>query len=381
MSTDIRTGMADVSAPTPQSATAERSCANCGTRLIGRYCHECGQSSHLHRSLVHFGEELLHGLLHFDARGLRTLPLLALRPGLLTRRYLDGQRTRYVNPLLLFLFCIILMFFVVEMAGGSAPHTRVTAAQRAAALDELNRNLAADNAAVAQATRALAQAQTQAEAQAQRAAGGLGDARDNLAAARAQQRIDTAVLQGVRAALPDPVDAAGGGGAAGGPAASGAGGAVQWLAALSSLKVDTGHPRLDATLRHIFADPYLFLFRLRDAASHLAFLLVPISLPFLCLLFARRRDVVAYDHVVFSLYSLSFMSLLVIAVTLLGLAGFAGLAAVMLLAVPPVHMFAQLRGTYALSAGAALWRTVALLGVAGTTFLLFVGLIVVDALR
>ncbi|HTW74698.1 MAG TPA: hypothetical protein VMD56_07230, partial [Steroidobacteraceae bacterium] len=148
----------------------------------------------------------------------------------------------------------------------------------------------------------------------------------------------------------------------------------------SSLKVDTGHAWLDATLRRILANPYLFLFRLREAAARLAFLLVPISLPFLSLLFARRRDVVAYDHVVFSLYSLSFMSLLVILVTLLGRAGFAGLATLTLLAVPPAHMFAQLRGTYSLSALAALWRTLALVAVAGTTFLLFLCVIAAVAL-
>src|SRR5439155_7755576 len=59
------------------------------------------QAAHLHRSLWHLGEELLHGLLHFDAKGWRTLPLLIGRPGLLTRRYIDGQRARYVSPLAL----------------------------------------------------------------------------------------------------------------------------------------------------------------------------------------------------------------------------------------------------------------------------------------
>lgn len=176
------------------------------------------------------------------------------------------------------------------------------------------------------------------------------------------------MLQSARSALPQ--------------SNSGTGSQIQWLNALSSLKVDTGHPWLDASLRRILADPYLFLFRLREAASRLAFLLVPISLlPFLCLLFARRRDVVAYDHVIFSLYSLSFMSLLVIVVTLLGRFGFGQAAALALLVVPPVHMFAQLRGTYCLSLGAALWRTVALLAVAGTTFLLFLCVIVLVALR
>jgi hypothetical protein len=75
------------------------------------------------------------------------------------------------------------------------------------------------------------------------------------------------------------------------------------------------------------------------------------------------------------------VSLLVIVVTLPGRIGLEQLATMAILVVPPVHMCVQLRGTCTLSAGAALWRTAALLGVAGTTFLVFLSLIVVVALR
>ena len=74
-------------------------CGNCGAQLNGTYCGVCGQAGHLHRSLLHLAEEFLHGVLHFDTKGFRTLPLLVARPGLLTRRYIAGQRTRYVSPL------------------------------------------------------------------------------------------------------------------------------------------------------------------------------------------------------------------------------------------------------------------------------------------
>ena len=41
---------------------------------------------------------------------MRTLPMLAWKPGELTRRYIDGQRARFVSPIALFLFCVFLMF-------------------------------------------------------------------------------------------------------------------------------------------------------------------------------------------------------------------------------------------------------------------------------
>src|ERR1700678_3018954 len=103
---------------------------------------------------------------------------------------------------------------------------------------------------------------------------------------------------------------------------------------------------------------------------------IPISLPFLWLMFVGRRDVAVYDHAVFSLYSLSFMSLLFITTALLGAMGMSSVATFMVIFVPPIHMFVQVRQTYALGKFAALWRTVALLCVAGAAFTLFLMFIV-----
>ena len=95
-------------------------CANCGTPITGNFCGHCGQKGHLHKSVLHLGEELIHGLLHFDTKGWRTLPLLIARPGQLTRRYIDGQRTRFVSPLALFLFMMFFMFFVFSLTMGTS---------------------------------------------------------------------------------------------------------------------------------------------------------------------------------------------------------------------------------------------------------------------
>ena len=76
----------------------------------------------MHRTLLHLGEELLHGVMHFDARVWRTLPLLAFNPGRLTREWVEGRRTRYVSPLAIFLFTLFVMFFALSfMPQPSAP--------------------------------------------------------------------------------------------------------------------------------------------------------------------------------------------------------------------------------------------------------------------
>ncbi len=83
---------------TPTLRPCDR-CANCGAVVAGAYCSACGQKLHLHRSLAGALHEMVHGLLHFDSKVWRTLPLLAFRPGFLTRDYIAGRRACYTAPL------------------------------------------------------------------------------------------------------------------------------------------------------------------------------------------------------------------------------------------------------------------------------------------
>ncbi|MCJ2180234.1 DUF3667 domain-containing protein [Novosphingobium album (ex Hu et al. 2023)] len=101
--------------------THERACLDCGTTLTGKHCQECGQKAHLHRTIGAFWHDLLHGVLHFDAKSWHTLKLLAWRPGELTRRYIDGERTKFISPIALFLFSIFLMFAVFQISGVHSP--------------------------------------------------------------------------------------------------------------------------------------------------------------------------------------------------------------------------------------------------------------------
>lgn len=353
--------MSSATSASPEGAPAPQLCANCGTVLLGRYCHVCGQLGHVHRSLLHLLEELLHGVLHFDAKALRTLPLLVFRPGTLTRRYLDGQRVRYLNPLTLFLFSIFLLLFVVSIEPAVTTAARVDPSQRQSALTSLQREVDAANGEVAAATAALAAAHASGR--------DIAGAEANLSAARVDQRIAAATLAAVRPTL------------RAGSAASGAAAPTPDLWALMPADLSRSHPWLASALQRIRSNPDLYLYRLREQASHFAFMLIPISLPFLSLMFVRRRDVSAYDHAIFSLYSLSFMSWLAVLVTLLGVVNLSGAAAATMMLVPPVHMFAQLRGTYRLGVAGAVWRTGVLLAVAGTVFLIFLlmlGIIALD---
>ncbi|MCE2843210.1 MAG: hypothetical protein LW689_10760 [Novosphingobium sp.] len=41
--------------------THESVCLNCGTALIGRHCHNCGQAAHIHKTLGAFFNGALAG--------------------------------------------------------------------------------------------------------------------------------------------------------------------------------------------------------------------------------------------------------------------------------------------------------------------------------
>ncbi len=112
---DILTGAAIARAVEPDAGEgrgASGNCQNCGTVLVGAHCHVCGQKAKVHRTLRAFGHDILHSVLHFDGKIWRTLPMLFWNPGVLTRRYVHGERAKFVSPLALFLFTVFLTFAV-----------------------------------------------------------------------------------------------------------------------------------------------------------------------------------------------------------------------------------------------------------------------------
>ena len=127
-------------------------------------------------------------------------------------------------------------------------------------------------------------------------------------------------------------------------------------------------------------NPELLLHKMKSGAAKFAFLLVPISLPFLWLLFVWRRGVVLFDHAVFLLYSLSAMALLMSLVAVLGALGWGVLAVALLLFGPPRHLYVQLRDAYGLGRWGAGWRSVALLGVALLVMLIYMLLVAAASL-
>lgn len=298
-------------------------CLNCGTALIGDHCHACGQAAHVHRSLAAIGHDLLHGVFHFEGKVWRTLPMLVLHPGTLTRRYIAGERARFVSPLALFLFSVFLMFASIHTFDGDFE-------------TPINLTPASRQEQLAQVDARLAKAKVKLEkAQARQKQTDIPDGR--LIAAQATVDSLTQVRRDIALGKED----------------------IPALSVKSNLGLG---PALEHGIEKAKANPGLALYKLQSSAYKYSWALIPISVPFVALLFLWRRGFKLYDHAIFVTYSLSFMTLLVVALTLAWTIGVpTSLVTMTAMLAPPVHMFAQLRGAYSLRKRSALWRTLALL--------------------
>ncbi len=326
--------------PTGEAGEDHSICTDCGEPTSGRFCSNCGQPTHVHRSLLHLGEEMLHGVLHFDARIWRTLPLLAINPGRLTREWVQGKRTRYVSPLAMFLFSVFLMFFVFSFSGALEP--RITT--------PLPERIAEARTELAEARADLLEAETAAAARPESEALALTVRAERTKVGVRQRRLAALTGEAPPATRPDGLTPG------------------SWQAEVADAVANDqvqvqGDSKWVEKVKHKLRNPDLLLYKIQQTAYKFSFLLIPLSIPFVALLFLWRRGSTLYDHGVFVLYSLTAMSILMMAMSILGglWSGFGVLGGFVFTFGVPAHMFAQLKGAYQLPWFSAAWRTVLLL--------------------
>jgi Protein of unknown function (DUF3667) len=122
--------------------------------------------------------------------------------------------------------------------------------------------------------------------------------------------------------------------------------------------IRTPWPAINEKLKKKTANPDLFLYKLQNTAYKFSFLLIPLSLPFLWLMFFWKKGVTLYDHAVFALYSLSFVSFVFLTISLLAHWVPASTTLGYAFFLFPVHLFFHFKGAYALGWFSTTWRTV-----------------------
>ncbi|HRP11777.1 MAG TPA: DUF3667 domain-containing protein [Terricaulis sp.] len=374
----------------------EGACLNCGAKIDGRYCSNCGQSAHPHRTLFGVLEEFLHGVLHFDTKAWRTLPMVIFRPGTLTRNWVYGKRARYISPLALFLFTVFFMFFAFAFIEAPVGLSGTPEEQRAEAVRELaqaREELATAESELAEARVAPAPTDgTPADLGVRMAELEVRLAQDEVERREAAiTRIDDLITERLvevtgdteasTEAAPDAQAPA----STETPAADGAEAPVEsnatpdgeyrgsgalirdgetWKDGLARaaregrVNILPQFPEWNARMVKKLENPDLALYKVQQTGYKFSFLLVPISLPFIALLFLWKRGVTFYDHVVYALYALSFASILFVAIIFLAKSSFTAWIIPWLLCVAfPVHTFFHIGGAYKLGVWSALWRT------------------------
>ena len=235
--------------PHTELAPVGTPCANCATPLQGPWCHACGQSGEdFHRSILRLGAEVVEGLIHADGRLWRTLPDLMLRPGRLTRNYLEGHRAPQIPPLRLFLVVLLTLFVV----GGITGRTKLVHVNQDSTVTVGDRKVLTSSG-----PKTLDQLTPAERAKLQQS---IGDVKVVMAG----DKPDTA--------------------------------ATDWL-----------KDRLTRTL----SDPERFYLILEQWSERFAILMLPVSALLMSLLFVFQRRFYLFDHTIFSLHSLSAMGVVI----------------------------------------------------------------------
>ena len=95
-------------------------CLNCGHPLdiSDKYCPNCSQANSTKKlTLKDFFDEFFSGLINYDSKLLKTLSALLLRPGRISKDYVNGKRVSYTNPFR-FLLSLAFLYFLMFTYNG-----------------------------------------------------------------------------------------------------------------------------------------------------------------------------------------------------------------------------------------------------------------------
>lgn len=94
-------------------------CLNCGTELkaTDQFCPQCGQRTRGARvPLKDFIGDFFQDYFTVDSKFFKSITLLMVKPGRLTKQFNDGKRKSYVAPLRMYLFTSFIYFFLLSLS-------------------------------------------------------------------------------------------------------------------------------------------------------------------------------------------------------------------------------------------------------------------------
>jgi len=96
-------------------------CLNCGADYHGNYCPECGQKAKTRRlSMRNILDGIISVFISRDNKTVRTCKELIMRPGIVARNFILGQRGRYNAPMPLLVLLVAIYSIVVHFMPDAA---------------------------------------------------------------------------------------------------------------------------------------------------------------------------------------------------------------------------------------------------------------------
>ncbi|MFN3931273.1 MAG: DUF3667 domain-containing protein [Brevundimonas sp.] len=93
-------------------------CADCSASLHGRFCHLCGHDSRPPpRRLRDLADDLLDNVFSFTTALPVTLKSMLLTPGAVPRAHMDGDRSRFLSPVKLYVTASLIFFLFMGLTG------------------------------------------------------------------------------------------------------------------------------------------------------------------------------------------------------------------------------------------------------------------------
>jgi hypothetical protein len=96
-----------------EKPTPNEFCLNCGTKLLDKFCHHCGQKDIPKRqTLVELWVNFISSFWSYEGKFFRTTQYIITRPGFLAIEYNQGKRESYFHPARMYVF-ISFVFFLL----------------------------------------------------------------------------------------------------------------------------------------------------------------------------------------------------------------------------------------------------------------------------
>ncbi len=269
---DAAAGLASKTGP-----VTDPNCLNCGALLAGEFCHDCGQSAlSIRRPFWSLVGESLETFFSIDGRIARTLPDLMLRPGRMTRAYLDGKRARFIPAFRLYVLASLIFFVLMPLITGQVTVNFNGSPSMEEARAEVEKSFAEGEITEAEYQQAL----------------------------KVLEDVDAAWKSGIPGLVPEPPAAPG----EAPPADAEPTAEEEWAGFVPQSAIDAAREAGEAgneeaaEFADVMEDPARLARQTQEWIPRLMFVLLPVYALLLALTYLWRRQFLFFDHLIVSLH-------------------------------------------------------------------------------